>query len=60
MITNLDQLDLEKTYSYTDYLSWKFSEHAELLWGKIYKMLPAPPTNNQRISGILHRDLPIF
>lgn len=60
MITNLNQLDLGKTYTYADYLSWNLSERVELLWGKIFKMSPAPSTNHQRISSILHRNIANF
>lgn len=41
-ITNINQLDLNGTYSYADYLLWKFSERVELIKGKILKMSPAP------------------
>lgn len=50
MITRLDQLDLNKTYSYADYLTWKFSERVELLRGRIFKMSPAPSRKHQRTS----------
>ncbi|EKB59695.1 hypothetical protein HMPREF9699_00060, partial [Bergeyella zoohelcum ATCC 43767] len=32
-ITNINQLDLDKTYSYADYLLWKFKERVELFRG---------------------------
>lgn len=60
MITNLNQLDPNKTYTYADYLSWRFTERVELLWGKIFKMSPAPSTNHQWISGILFREIAVF
>ncbi|MCP9766373.1 Uma2 family endonuclease [Lacihabitans sp. LS3-19] len=50
-ITSLSQLDLEKTYSYADYFSWKFQERVELLKGKILKMSPAPSRQHQKISS---------
>jgi Uma2 family endonuclease len=49
MITSLDQLDLSKTYSYADYLSWKFEDFVELLKGKIMPM-SAPNRLHQKIS----------
>lgn len=49
-ITNINQLDLNKVYTYTDYLLWKFSEKIELLKGRILKMSPAPSTKHQRIA----------
>ena len=53
MITNINQLDLDKTYSYADYLLWKFQERVELFKGKIFKMSPAPSSFHQRVSGNL-------
>jgi hypothetical protein len=53
MITDINQLDLNKTYSY-DYLTWQFQEKLELIKGKNFKMSPAPSTTHQRISGNLH------
>ncbi len=50
MITNINQLDLDKTYSYADYLTWKFQERLELIKGKISKMSPAPSTFHQKVS----------
>ena len=49
MITSLDQLDLNGTYTYADYLLWHFSERVELLRGKISKMA-APSRKHQGIS----------
>ena len=49
MITSLDQLDPNGTYTYADYLLWKFEERVELLRGKIRQM-SAPSIYHQRIS----------
>lgn len=49
-ITQLSDLDLEQTYSYADYLTWRFDEAVELLRGKISLMSPAPNINHQSIS----------
>lgn len=54
MITSLDQLNLNKTYSFADYLSWRFKERVELFRGKIFKMPPAPNLEHQRISGEMY------
>jgi hypothetical protein len=54
MITNINDLDLEKTYSYADYLTWKFQERLELIRGEIFKMSPAPSTFHQKIASNLH------
>ena len=48
-ITSLNQLDLNHTYSYADYLGWKFTEWVEVLKGKIFPMA-APLEYHQRIS----------
>lgn len=60
VITNIDQLDLKKTYTYADYLLWQFSERVELIKGYILKMSPAPNRNHQKISMNLSRDLSYF
>ena len=39
-ITNINQLDLNKTYTFADYLLWRFKERVELIKGKILKMSP--------------------
>jgi Uma2 family endonuclease len=48
-ITQLSQLDLNGTYSYADYLTWKFEERIELIKGKIMLMCPAPNVKHQNI-----------
>jgi Uma2 family endonuclease len=45
----LSDLDLNKTYSYADYLQWTFDERLELIKGKIFKMTPAPNLYHQDI-----------
>jgi Uma2 family endonuclease len=54
MINTLTQLDFNKTYSYADYLTWKFSERLEIWKGKINKLSPAPNTSHQRAASNLH------
>ncbi len=51
MITNIDQLDFSKVYTYADYLTWEFQERVELIRGRIFKMPPAPNRRHQTISG---------
>lgn len=50
MITDINQLDLTKQYTYADYLTWQFSDRVELIKGWIKKMSPAPNTIHQKIS----------
>ena len=54
MVTNINQLDLHKKYTYADYLTWQFKERVELIRGKVFRMSPAPNDEHQRISGICH------
>ncbi len=52
-ITELSQLDLNRTYSYADYITWKFDDALELIKGKIMLMSPAPSVKHQDISANL-------
>lgn len=54
---SFDNLDVSKSYSYADYLTWQFQEKLELIKGKILKMSPAPSTLHQKIAGNLHGNL---
>lgn len=47
------------TYTYADYLSWKFEERLELFRGRIFKM-SAPNTDHQRILGKLFIKVGLF
>lgn len=49
-ITQLSQLDLNQTYSYADYLTWRINVAIELIKGKIMLMSPAPNVEHQRIE----------
>lgn len=49
-ITDISQLDLSKSYTIADYLSWQMAEMVELIKGKIFKMSPAPRSGHQFIS----------
>jgi len=46
----LSDLDINKTYTYADYLKWTFDERLELIKGKIFKMSPALGSVHQRLS----------
>jgi Uma2 family endonuclease len=54
IVKNFSDLDLTKTYTYSDYLLWQFSERVELIKGFILKMSPAPSSNHQKISQNLN------
>lgn len=53
IITDIDQLDLSKKYTYADYLKWHFDERVELIKGWIHKMSPAPSRKHQEIKAQL-------
>lgn len=50
-------LDLTKSYTYADYLKWRFDERLELIKGKIFRMSPAPSSLHQLISGFVNNEL---
>ncbi len=50
--TKVEEPDPSVSYTYADYLQWKFEERLELFRGKIFK-LGAPNTKHQVISGNL-------
>lgn len=56
-MTNFADLDLNGTYSYADYLTWKFQERVELIEGKIFRMSPAPRVRHQRVSAFVQYQL---
>lgn len=49
MITSIEQLNMNLSYSYADYLTWQFEERVELLKGKIFRMSPAPNVLHQSV-----------
>ena len=53
MITDINQLDFNKRYTYADYLTWQFKERVELFRGRIFRMSPAPNRRHQRILSNL-------
>lgn len=59
MITDINQLDFNKLYTYADYLTWQFNERVELLKGRIFKMA-APSRQHQKISRVISGELYIF
>ena len=49
-IVDINELDMNGSYTYADYLTWRFDEMVELIKGKIFKMSPAPSRFHQDIS----------
>ena len=54
MITDINQLDLNKQYTYADYLTWQFDERVELIRGWVNRMSPAPLRRHQDVSANVH------
>jgi hypothetical protein len=57
IITDINQLDMEGTYTVADYLSWQFDELVQLVKGRIVRMSPAPLLVHAQISRRLMRTL---
>ena len=49
----IEEPDLAGSYTYADYMTWRWDQMVELIDGKIYKMSPAPTSTHQKISGKL-------
>lgn len=50
-ITQFSQLDFGKTYTYADYLTWKFDEFVELIKGKVMRPMAGPSRLHQVYVG---------
>jgi len=48
--SKVEEPDPSASYTYADYLQWRFEEQLELIRGKIFKMSPAPAPDHQKIS----------
>jgi hypothetical protein len=59
-ITQFSQLDLSKTYTYADYLTWKFDEFVELIKGKVMLPMARPNRRHQQLSNRLERPIANF
>ena len=59
-VMQLSDLDLSKTYTYADYLHWKFKERLELIKGRVFKMSPAPSVYHQEIAGNIYFALKFY
>ncbi len=57
MIQNASLLDVNKIYTYADYLTWHVQEQLELIKGRLFKMSPAPLRYHQELSSALHGEL---
>lgn len=59
-VTDINELDPNGTYTYADYLTWRFDEYVELFRGKLRRMSPAPKRLHQRIAGRIFSELKNF
>ena len=59
-ITDINDLDLNGTYTYADYLTGRFEQSVELIKGKIFKMSPAPSARHQDVATQLQGRLFIY
>ena len=59
-ITQFSQLDLSKSYTYTDYLTWKFDEFVELIKGKVMRPMAGPSRQHQTYSLNIATDIHRF
>ena len=57
LITDINQLDRSKRYTYADYLTWRLKDRIELIMGRIFRMSPAPSSEHQQIVSALHGNL---
>lgn len=57
IITDINQLDLNGTYTYSDYLKWQFTEIVELIKGRIHRISPAPVRYHQNIVREIERPI---
>ena len=50
LVYDINELNPNKQYTYSDYLTWRFKERVELIKGWLHKMTPAPKRKHQKIE----------
>ncbi len=60
MVTDINTIDLNKKFTYSDYLTWQIKERLELIRGRVFKMTPAPAMKHQKISANIFAGLTAF
>lgn len=60
LITDVSQLDPHESYTYADYLSWKFTEAVELIRGKVLRKMAGPAMLHQQCSMNLSREISTY
>ena len=58
-ITSINELDKNGSYTYADYLTWRFDQMVELIKGKLFILSPAPAERHQRIVSLLSTEVGI-
>jgi Uma2 family endonuclease len=58
--SKVEEPDPSASYTYADYLKWRFEEQMELIRGRIYKMSPAPAPLHQEICSNLNYTIHAF
>lgn len=48
-VLKFEDLDLNGSYTYADYLLWKFEDRVELIKGKVFRMEETPPRRTQSV-----------
>ena len=56
-VTDIAQLDPNQSYTYADYLSWRFTEYVELIKGKLLRKMAGPSSEHQQISSRFQGEL---
>lgn len=56
-ITDLSQLDPNGSYTYADYLTWRFTEYVELIKGRIMRKMSAPTSQHQTVASKFHGEI---
>lgn len=59
-VTQFSQLDLNKSYTYADYLTWRFDEFVELIRGKVMRPMAGPSRLHQVYFGNIFGDVHTF
>jgi len=53
-ITDISELDFNKSYTVGYYFSWRFDEMVEIIEGKLFKMSPASRSSHLAIYGNIY------
>ena len=56
----VEEPDPSLSYTYADFLQWRFKERIELFKGRIFKMSPSPNTKHQIVAGNLFAQVKNF